>query len=336
MFKDKVIVIAEAGVNHNGSIQLAKQLIDAAVEAGVDIVKFQTFKAENLVSKDAKKADYQIENTRNTESQFEMLKKLELTEQQHIELMSYCKQKKIHFWSTAFDNDSISLLKRLGINLWKIPSGEITNLPYLEKIGSFNEKVIISTGMCNMQEIEEAITVLTNAGTAIQNITILHCNTEYPTPMCDVNLLAINTIKKKFKTKVGYSDHTQGIEVPIAAVAIGATVIEKHFTLDRGMEGPDHKASLEPNELKQMVMGIRNIELAIGNGVKEPSPSEQKNKAIARKSIVAKRNIEIGEIFTVDNITTKRPANGINPMEWHNVLGKKATTNFTIDEPISL
>lgn len=336
MFKDKVIVIAEAGVNHNGSIQLAKQLIDVAVEAGVDIVKFQTFKAENLVSKDAKKADYQIENTRNTESQFEMLKKLELTEQQHIELMSYCKQKKIHFWSTAFDNDSINLLKRLGINLWKIPSGEITNLPYLEKIGSFNEKVIISTGMCNMQEIEEAITVLTNAGTAIQNITILHCNTEYPTPMCDVNLLAINTIKKKFKTKVGYSDHTQGIEVPIAAVAIGATVIEKHFTLDRGMEGPDHKASLEPNELKQMVMGIRNIELAIGNGVKEPSPSEQKNKAIARKSIVAKRNIEIGEIFTVDNITTKRPANGINPMEWYNVLGKKATTNFTIDEPISL
>lgn len=336
MFKDKVIIIAEAGVNHNGSIQLAKQLIDAAVEAGVDIVKFQTFKAENLVSKDAKKADYQIENTRNTESQFEMLKKLELTEQQHFELMNYCKQKNIHFWSTAFDNDSISLLKKLGIDLWKIPSGEITNLPYLEKIGTFNEKVIISTGMCNMQEIEEAITVLTNAGTAIENITILHCNTEYPTPMCDVNLLAIDTIKKKFKTKVGYSDHTQGIEVPIAAVAIGATVIEKHFTLDRDMEGPDHKASLEPNELKQMVMGIRNIELAIGNGVKEPSPSEQKNKAIARKSIVAAKPIMENELFTENNLTTKRPGIGINPMLWYEVIGKKAKRNYAKDELIEL
>jgi N,N'-diacetyllegionaminate synthase len=336
MFRDKVIIIAEAGVNHNGSIQLAKQLIDAAVEAGVDIVKFQTFKTENLVSKDAKKADYQIENTTNTESQFDMLKKLELTQQQHIELISYCKLKNIQFWSTAFDNDSISLLKSLGIDLWKIPSGEITNLPYLEKIGSFNQKVIISTGMCNMQEIEEAIAVLTNAGTAIQNITILHCNTEYPTPMCDVNLLAINTIKEKFKTAVGYSDHTQGIEVPIAAVAIGATVIEKHFTLDRNMEGPDHKASLEPTELKQMVISIRNIELALGNGVKEPSPSEQKNKAIARKSIVAAKKIEENEILTENNLTIKRPGNGINPMKWYEVIGKKAKRSFAKDELIEL
>jgi N,N'-diacetyllegionaminate synthase len=336
MFRDKVIIIAEAGVNHNGSIQLAKQLIDAAVEAGVDIVKFQTFKTENLVSKDAKKADYQIENTTNTESQFDMLKKLELTQQQHIELISYCKLKNIQFWSTAFDNDSISLLKSLGIDLWKIPSGEITNLPYLEKIGSFNQKVIISTGMCNMQEIEEAIAVLTNAGTAIQNITILHCNTEYPTPMCDVNLLAINTIKEKFKTAVGYSDHTQGIEVPIAAVAIGATVIEKHFTLDRNMEGPDHKASLEPTELKQMVISIRNIELALGNGIKEPSPSEQKNKAIARKSIVAAKKIEENEILTENNLTIKRPGNGINPMKWYEVIGKKAKRSFAKDELIEL
>ena len=336
MFRDKVIIIAEAGVNHNGSIQLAKQLIDAAVEAGVDIVKFQTFKTENLVSKHAKKADYQIENTTNTESQFDMLKKLELTQEQHIELISYCKLKNIQFWSTAFDNDSINLLKSLGIDLWKIPSGEITNLPYLEKIGSFNQKVIISTGMCNMQEIEEAITVLTNAGTAIQNITILHCNTEYPTPMCDVNLLAINTIKEKFKTAVGYSDHTQGIEVPIAAVAIGATVIEKHFTLDRGMEGPDHKASLEPNELKQMVIAIRNIELAIGDGVKEPSPSEQKNKAIARKSIVAAKPIMENEFLTENNLTIKRPGSGINPMKWYEVIGKKAKRSFAKDELIEL
>jgi len=249
----KVIIIAEAGVNHNGSILLAKQLIDVAVGAGVDIIKFQTFSASKLVSKNAKKADYQINSTGNSESQYEMLKRLELSYENHIELLEYCNLKKIQFWSTAFDDESIELLKGIGIDTWKIPSGEITNLPFLKKIGSFNQKVILSTGMCYLNEIEEAVEVLINSGTPKNNITILHCNTEYPTPMEDVNLYAMLTIQKKFDVLVGYSDHTEGIEVAIAATAMGANVIEKHFTLDKNMEGPDHKASLEPNELVEMV-----------------------------------------------------------------------------------
>lgn len=334
----KVIIIAEAGVNHNGDIELAKNLIDAAVEAGVDYVKFQTFKSENLVSKEAKKADYQIENTQNSnENQLQMLKKLELSNSQHDILVSYCKQKNIAFFSTAFDLVSLNYLKELGLKMVKIPSGEITNLPYLRKAASLFNEIILSTGMSTMKEIEDALDVFLKAGISKNNITVLHCNTEYPTPMNDVNLKAMLSIHEKFGVKIGYSDHTLGIEVPIAAVALGAQMIEKHFTLDRSLPGPDQLASLEPVELKAMVMAIRNIELAIsGTGIKEPSDSEVKNISIARKSIVAKKPIAKGEKFTEYNITTKRPGTGISAMQWDEVIGKTACKNFDEDELIKL
>jgi N,N'-diacetyllegionaminate synthase len=333
-----VIIIAEAGVNHNGSIDLAKKLIDAAVDAGVDFVKFQTFKTESLVSKTAKKASYQIENTNNTsESQLQMLKKLELTREQHYEIVSYCIEKNISFFSTAFDIESLEFLKELGLSMVKIPSGEITNLPYLRKAAELFSEIIISTGMSTMNDIEQAVNVFLKAGHNQNNISIMHCNTEYPTEMKDVNLLAMNTIKLKFSTKVGYSDHTLGTEVPIAAVALGAKIIEKHFTLDRNLPGPDQLASLEPNELKFMVDSIRNIELAIsGSGEKLPSESERKNIEIARKSIVAKTNILKGEVFSEKNITTKRPGNGLSPMQWDNVIGKIANKNFSEDDLIEM
>lgn len=334
----RVLIIAEAGVNHNGSLENAFKLIDAAVEADVDYVKFQTFKSENLVSKAAKKADYQIQNTGNsTDSQYEMLKKLELSHENHELLIDYCKRKNIQFFSTAFDLDSLAYLKEIGLDLVKIPSGEITNLPYLRKAAQLFPKVIISTGMATLKEIKDAVQVFTAEGISKENISILHCNTEYPTPFEDVNLKAMLHIQKELGTEIGYSDHTLGIEVPIAAVALGAKVIEKHFTLDKTMEGPDHKASLEPEELKAMVSGIRNIEKSIkGDGLKKPSESETKNIAIARKSIVAKKDIAEGELFSEENITVKRPGNGISPMKWDEVIGKTATKNFNEDELITL
>ncbi|MDF4201480.1 N-acetylneuraminate synthase [Maribacter sp. SA7] len=333
--KNRVLIIAEAGVNHNGDITLAKKLIDAAADAGVDYVKFQTFNSKKLVSKSAQKADYQKQNTNDeVESQLKMLQKLELSKNDHLILIDYCKAKNIKFLSTAFDLDSIDFLEELKIDLWKIPSGEITNLPYLRKLGGLGKPVIISTGMAEMSEIEDAINVVTSSGTDIKDITVLHCNTEYPTPMQDVNLTAMNTIKDVFKVPIGYSDHTLGIEIPIAAVALGATVIEKHFTLDNSMDGPDHKASLEPQELKKMVAAIRNIEQALGNGIKAPSPSEVKNKPIARKSIVANVDISKGEVFNENNITVKRPGTGISPMKWDEVIGTIATKNYKADELI--
>jgi N,N'-diacetyllegionaminate synthase len=332
----KVLIIAEAGVNHNGSMENAKKLIDVAASAGVDIVKFQSFKAEKIVSKAAGKAQYQQLATDKTESQFEMLKKLELSEQDHDELMAYCQEKNIAFLSTPFDEESIGLLKAKGINIGKIPSGEITNLPYLEAMSKAFPQIILSTGMANMQEINEALLVLLSEGTKKENITILHCNTEYPTPMKDVNLRAMNAIAKEFDVRIGYSDHTLGIEVPIAAVALGAIVIEKHFTLDRNMDGPDHNASLEPAELKAMVVAIRNIELAIsGTGVKEPSPSEAKNKDIARKSIHIAKNIYAGHILTSEDLVMKRPGNGISPMQISKVLGKSIVRDLAAEQMLS-
>ncbi|WP_016989884.1 N-acetylneuraminate synthase [Flavobacterium sp. ACAM 123] len=335
---NKVIVIAEAGVNHNGDINKAFQLIDAAVIAGVDYVKFQTFKAENLVSKSAKKATYQIQNTKNeNNSQLEMLKQLELSHSQHEQIIAYCKEKKIKFFSTAFDLDSLDYLAALGLKLVKIPSGEITNLPYLKKAALLFEEVIISTGMSLMTEIRDALNIFLDSGIAREKITILHCNTEYPTPMKDVNLKAMLSIGKEFGVKIGYSDHTLGIEVPIAAVALGASVIEKHFTLDKNLPGPDHAASLEPDELTAMCKAIRNIEEALsGNGIKEPSASEMKNIAIARKSIFAKTDIKKGAVYTTNNITTKRPGNGISAMRWEEVLGTVAIRDFEDDELIEL
>ena len=332
--KQSVFIIAEAGVNHNGSIELAKQLIDVAVEAGVDAVKFQTFKTENLVSKGAQKANYQKETTNSTESQFDMIKKLELDVETHHELIKYCNNKNIMFLSTPFDLDSIDLLDNLGLKIFKIPSGEITNLPYLRKIGTLNKKVILSTGMATISDIESALDILTNAGTLKKNITVLHANTMYPTPMEDVNLKAMNTIGSTFDVSFGYSDHTLGIEVDIAAVALGASCIEKHFTLDKKMEGPDHKASLEPYELKEMVKGIRNIELALGDTIKKPSPSETPNIEVARKSIVANKNIKKGDLLTTSNITTKRPATGISPMRWDEIIGSIAIKDYKEDELI--
>ncbi len=330
----EVFIIAEAGVNHNGDINLAKKLVLKAKEAGANAVKFQTFKAENLVSKFAQKAEYQKETTGNTETQLEMVKKLQLSYDEFLELKNYAEECDILFLSTAFDFDSINFLNDLNMEIWKIPSGEITNLPYLEKVANINKPIILSTGMCTIREIEDALKVLKKNGA--NDITILHCTTEYPTPFNDVNLKAIHTIKEKFNVKVGYSDHTKGIEVPIAAVALGATVIEKHFTLDNNMEGPDHKASLEPDDLKKMVTSIRNIEKAVGNGIKEPAESEKKNMSIARKSIVAKQNIKTGEIFNEDNLAVKRPGNGISPMKWYDVIGKSATRDFEEDELIEL
>jgi N,N'-diacetyllegionaminate synthase len=331
---NKVFIIAEAGVNHNGSIELAKKLIDVASESGADAVKFQTFKAEKLVSKNAQKADYQKQTTDTKESQFDMIKKLELDLETHKELMAYCKIKNIMFLSTPFDHDSIELLNDLGLEIFKIPSGEITNLPYLRHIGKLNKKVILSTGMADIGEIEDALDVLINTGTKKENITVLHANTMYPTPMEDVNLKAMVTIGKTFDIAFGYSDHTLGIEVDIAAVAMGACCIEKHFTLDKTMEGPDHKASLEPDELRAMVKAIRNIELALGNSIKKPSKSEIPNMQIARKSIVAKSDIKEGDILTEENLTIKRPGNGINPMRWDEIVGTIATKDYKEDELI--
>jgi len=332
--KKSVFVIAEAGVNHNGSIELAKALIDVASESGANAVKFQTFKADLTISKDAKKAKYQQELTDKNESQYEMIKKLELDVQTHHVLMEYCKTKNIMFLSTPFDHESIELLSELGLEIFKIPSGEITNLPYLRHIGKLNKKVILSTGMADLGEIEDALDILIKAGTPKSNITMLHANTMYPTPMEDVNLRAMVTIGNAFDIPFGYSDHTLGIEVDIAAVAMGATVIEKHFTLDKTMDGPDHKASLEPDELKAMVAGIRNIEKALGNKVKKPTSSEKPNIAIARKSIVAKCNIKQGDVLDEGNLAVKRPANGISPMRWDEIIGTIAKKDYHSDELI--
>lgn len=331
------IIIAEAGVNHNGSLELAKQLVDRAVEAGADYIKFQTFKAANLVTKSAQQADYQMRNVGGGDSsQYQMLKRLELSREEHLELIGYCQQRGIHFFSTAFDFDSIEFLDSLHLNLWKIPSGEITNYPYITQIAQKQGDVILSTGMSTAEDIQNAVGVLLKFGKTKDQITILHCNTEYPTPFEDVNLLAMQSIAKQFGTKVGYSDHTRGIEVPIAAVALGATVIEKHFTLDRNMPGPDHKASLEPDELKAMVSAIRNIEKALGSAEKKVTDSERKNIAIARKSIVAAKDIRKGELLTEENITVKRPGTGISPMRWEEVLGTVAVRDFKEDELIEL
>lgn len=332
-----VLIIAEAGVNHNGSMEIARKLVDAAVEAGVDIIKFQTFKAGRLVSKDARKAEYQKNNMGDgNDSQFEMLKKLELSEQDHEELIAYCHQRGIRFWSTAFDLESVDYLHSLNLGLWKIPSGEITNYPFIRKIASYGEPVIMSTGMCDETDVRNAIQVLNRYGIDKEQITLLHCNTQYPTPYKDVNLKAMLTIKKEFGTRIGYSDHTQGIEVPIAAVSMGAEVIEKHFTIDRNLPGPDHKASLESAELKAMVSAIRNIEHALGDGIKKVSDSEKANIAVARKSIVAACPIKKGEIFTEVNLTVKRPGNGISPMKWQEVVGTTATKDYQEEDLIEV
>lgn len=328
----KIFIIAEAGVNHNGDMEIARKLIDAASEAGADAVKFQTFQAKKLVCRTARKAEYQLETTDSSESQYEMLKKLELTRQMHIELMAYCEQKNILFLSTPFDMESIRLLADLGLQVFKIPSGEITNLPYLRAIARLHKRVILSTGMSNMDEVRAAVHVLETNGT--KDITLLHCNTQYPTPAADVNLRAMVRMREETGLPVGYSDHTQGIEIPIAAAALGAEVIEKHFTLDKNMEGPDHKASLEPQELRQMVAGIRKIELALGTGEKQVSESERANVDVARKSIVAASDIQKGEQFTEENLTTKRPGNGISPMRWDEIIGTVADRDYQADDLI--
>ena len=332
------VIIAEAGVNHNGSLELAKQLVEKAVEAGADYIKFQTFKASKLVTKAAKQAEYQQKNIgKEGDSQYQMLKKLELTPEDHEVLIAYCKKNGIKFFSTAFDFDSIEYLHSLNLGLWKIPSGEVTNFPFLKRVAAFNEKTILSTGMCDMEDVRAAVEALYQNGLSKENLILLHCNTEYPTPFEDVNLKAMDALREEFGVEVGYSDHTKGIEVPIAAVALGASVIEKHFTLDRNMEGPDHKASLEPDELKAMVSAIRNIEKAVGgDGTKHVSESEYKNMAIARKSIVAACDIKAGDTFTEQNLTVKRPGSGISPMRWEEVLGNKAKRNFNEDELIEL
>jgi N,N'-diacetyllegionaminate synthase len=332
----KTLIIAEAGVNHNGDMALAKQLIAAAAEAGADLVKFQTFVASKIISKTAPKAEYQKGATDPEESQQEMVRKLELTKENHLELIDECKRKGIGFFSTAFDLDSIDLLEAFDSEYVKAPSGELTNLPYLRYLTRHGKPVLLSTGMANLGEIEAAIDVIELAGTPREKITVLHCTTEYPTPMEDVNLRAMVNIGHALGVKVGYSDHTQGIEIPIAAVALGAIVIEKHFTLDRSLPGPDHRASLEPDELKAMVAGIRNIERALGDGIKRPSPSELKNKPIARKSLVAAREIKAGELFSPDNLTAKRPGTGISPMKWDEVIGRTAARDFNEDELIEL
>ena len=334
--RKKVYVVAEAGVNHNGSIETAKKMIDAAADSGADAVKFQTFIAEKGLSKFAPKADYQKNATLVKESQLELCKKLELDLNAHNQLLAYAQKRKIAFLSTPFDLESIDLLNSLGLETFKIPSGEIVNLPYLRKIGSLRKRIILSTGMANLEEIKIAVSILVESGTSKDAIIILHCNTEYPTPMEDANLLAILTIRDALGVDVGYSDHTLGIEVPIAAVSLGAVVIEKHFTLDRKMPGPDHQASLEPNELKDMVRAIRNIEKALGNGVKNISASESKNRIVVRKSIVAVKDIKQGESFSEENISVKRPGSGMSPMEWDRVIDKKAKRDFEVDELIEL
>ena len=332
----KTLIIAEAGVNHNGDLDLARRLVDVAADAGADLVKFQTFKADRLVASNAPKAEYQRRETGADESQHAMIRRLELTRDMHIALIEHCKDRGIRFFSTAFDFQSIDMLVELGIDRFKIPSGEITNLPYLRHVGSYGKPVLLSSGMATLSEIEAALSALELAGTRRDLITVLHCNTEYPTPMEDVNLRAMRAIREAFNVPVGYSDHTAGIEVSIAAVALGATTIEKHFTLDRSLPGPDHKASLEPGELAAMVTAIRNIERAMGNGIKQPSASESKNKAIARRSIVAATTIRAGETFTAANLTVKRPGTGLSPMRWDEVLGRKAPHGFNADELIEL
>lgn len=336
MKNKKVFIIAEAGVNHNGQLALAYRLVDAAMEAGVDAVKFQTFKADIEISKFAEKAEYQKETTDIRETLLEMTKKLELDRENHKNLLAYCQNKGISFLSSASDLYSIDLLIKLGLETWKIPSNEITDFPYLRKIGRLGKKVIMSTGMADIQEVKKALDILISFGTNKEDITVLHCNTEYPTPFEDVNLKAMLTLRNELDVEVGYSDHTLGIEVPIAAVAMGAKVIEKHFTLDRSMKGPDHRASLEPDELRAMVKAIRNIEVSLGDGIKHPSPSELKNKPIARKSIVAAKDIKKGEKFTEENITVKRPGDGISPMRWDEALGQSAKRDFLADELIEL
>ncbi len=331
---NKVFIIAEAGVNHNGSIELAKQLIDVASASGADAVKFQTWKTESCIVKGAVKAEYQKETTGAEESQFDMVKKLELDVDTHHKLMDYCKEKKIMFLSTPFDHESIELLNDMGLDIFKVPSGEITHLPYLRHVGRLNKKVILSTGMADIGEIEDALDILISAGTKKENITVLHANTQYPTPMEDVNLKAMVTIGNTFDVEYGYSDHTLGIEVDIAAVAMGASIIEKHITLDKMMDGPDHRASLEPDELNAMVRAIRNIELALGSSVKKPSKSEKPNIEIARKSIVANEFIKKGEIFTENNLAIKRPGMGMNPMRWDEIIGTMSSKDYEADELI--
>ena len=334
--KDKIIIIAEAGVNHNGNLEVAKKLIKEAKSCGADIVKFQTAVPEEVMTRSAPKADYQLITTSASETQLEMAKKIHLPLDAFFELKNLCKDINIEFLTSAFDPISLEFIDKLDMNYYKIPSGEITNYPYLKIIGSKNKKTFLSTGMADLGEIEDALEILISSGTSHENIYIMHCNTEYPTPFEDVNLNAMKTIYESFKVKVGYSDHTTGIEVPIAAAALGALVIEKHFTLDRNMEGPDHKASLEPGELKKMISAIRNIEKALGDGIKKASKSEEKNKIIARKSIVASLDIREGETFRESNITTKRPGNGISPMLWNLVIGSTAKKNFSKDDLIEL
>jgi N,N'-diacetyllegionaminate synthase len=332
---NKVVIIAEAGVNHNGSLETAIKLVDVAAAAGADYVKFQTFIADNMTVASAPKAGYQLATTSQHESQIEMLKKLQLSAADHDQIFKHCQLRGIKFLSTAFDSESFNFLKKYDMDYVKIPSGEITNLPFLRQAGALGKKIILSTGMANLAEIAGALAVLQKAGAVKAGITVLHCNTEYPTPMEDVNLKAMLQIAAEFSVKVGYSDHTLGTEVPVAAVALGACMIEKHFTLDRSLPGPDHRASLEPNELAVMVAGIRNIERALGDGVKKPSASEDKNKLIARKSIVALRAIKSGEVFSEKNLTTKRPAAGISPMLWDSLIGKKASKDYSADELIA-
>ena len=330
----KTLIIAEAGVNHNANLELAFQLVDAAITAGADVVKFQTAKPEEVVTRFGTMAKYQISNTGKNESQLEMTKKIHLPMEDFIEIQKYCLKKKIVFATTAFGLVSLEFIRMLNLDFYKIPSGEITNLPYLRKIGGFNKQMMLSTGMSTLIEIENAIQVLEASGSSRNKITILHCTTEYPAPMKDVNLLAMKAIQEQLKVRIGYSDHTLGIEIPIAAVALGATVIEKHFTMDRNLPGPDHKASVEPGELKAMVEAIRNIEVALGDGIKRPMPSEIDNLAIARKSIVTSQPISAGQVFTEDNLTTKRPGTGVSPMEWDRIIGTKAHRDFFVDELI--
>jgi len=334
--KHHTLIIAEVGVNHNGDMELAKRLIDVAADAGADLVKFQTFSAERLATQSAPKANYQDQTTDQAQSQYAMLKQLELTTKMHEVLIAHCQHRNIGFFSTGFDIQSLDYLASLGAELFKIPSGEITNFPHLHHVGGYGKPVILSTGMATLGEIEAALEVLETAGTPRTQITVLHCNTEYPTPMKDVNLRAMCSIRDAFGVSVGYSDHTAGIEVPIAAVALGATVIEKHLTLDRKLPGPDHKASLERDEFAAMVRAIRNIEQAMGDGIKRSSPSEAKNKPIARKSLVAAKSIHAGEQFTAENVTAKRPGTGISPMRWDEVMGRVAGRDFAADELITL
>lgn len=332
----RTLIIAEAGVNHNGNLQMAKHLVEVAINAGVDIVKFQTFKAENLSTKNAAMASYQMKNTNLIESQLSMLKRLELSNSEFLELQGFCSEKGIEFLSTAFDLESLEFLWGLRPQRIKIPSGEITNLPYLRKVGSLGIETILSTGMSQMQEIEEALNVLEQAGASREKIVVLHCTTNYPTEMHEVNLRAMCKLGNEFGVKFGYSDHTLGIEVPIAAVALGACVIEKHFTLSRDLEGPDHRASLEPTELANMVNSIRSVEVALGDGVKRPTTAEFENAKVARKSIVARKEIKQGETFTNENLTTKRPGVGLSPMMWDSILGSVASRDFDEDELIEI